>query len=182
MSDTQAPFPQPGGDAPRPRPNPFDAPPPFPDAGAPGYQQPYPAWQQPGPYGSPVNPYSGGHRPVASGDERLWAMLAHLSAVVAWIISAGWLNVVGPLVVWLLQKDRSRFVRNASAGAFNFTLTMWVLGVVGWVLTFTVIGAVIGIPLIIISGLGAIILGLVGAVKAWNGESYTYPWQLPVLS
>lgn len=109
-------------------------------------------------------------------------MMAHLSAVIAWVVSAGWLNIAGPLIVWLLQKDRSPFVRNAAAGAFNFTLTMWLVGVLGWVFTITIVGAIIGIPMIIISGIGSIVLGVIGALKAWNGEAYTYPWQLKVLS
>ena len=115
-------------------------------------------------------------------DDRLWAILAHLSAAIAWAVSAGWLNIVGPLVVYLVRKDSSPFVRNASAGAFNFVLTTWLMSIIGWLLTFTVIGAVIGIPLIIAGALGSIVLGIVGAIKTWNGESYTYPWQLKVLS
>lgn len=118
----------------------------------------------------------------ASADDRLWAMLAHLSAAIAAVVSAGWLTIVGPLIVWIVKKDNSPFVRNAAAGAFNFTLTMWLVSIVGWILTFTVIGAVVGIPLIVIGTLGSIVLGIVGAVNAWNGRAYTYPWQVRVLS
>lgn len=116
-----------------------------------------------------------------SSDDRLWAMVAHLSAVIAAVVSAGWLTIVGPLVVWLAKKDSSSYVRNAASGAFNFTLTMWLVSLIGWILTITVVGAVVGIPMIIIGSLGSIILGIVGAIKSWGGESYTYPWQLPVL-
>ena len=115
-------------------------------------------------------------------DDRVWAMLAHLSAAIAAVVSAGWLTIAGPLIVWLVKKDSSPFVRNAAAGAFNFTLTMWIMTVIGWILTITVIGAPIGIPLTIIGGLGSIVLGIVGALKAWGGEAYRYPWQVRVLS
>lgn len=108
-------------------------------------------------------------------------MLAHLSAPIAWVASAGWLNFVGPLIVWALYKDRSRFVRKASAGAFNFTLTMSVATIVGWILVLTIVGAPIGVVLIVIGGLGAIVLGIIGALKAWRGDSYTYPWQFRIL-
>lgn len=120
--------------------------------------------------------------PAPSSDERLWAMVAHLSAPIAWVVSAGWLNFVGPLVVWLLFKDRSAFVRNASAGSFNFTISMTVMSVVGWILVFTIIGAPLGAIMIAIGGLGAIVLGVLGALKSWNGEAYAYPWQVRVLS
>ena len=70
--------------------------------------------------------------------------------------------IAGPLIVWLAKKDSSPFVRNAAAGAFNFTLSMWLVGLVGWILTFTVIFAVVGIPMIVISALGSIVLGAYG--------------------
>lgn len=117
-----------------------------------------------------------------SADDRLWAMLAHLSAAIAAVVSVGWLTIVGPLLVWAFKKDGSPFVRTSAAGAFNFTLTMWLVTIVGWILTITVIGAVIGIPLIIIGSLGSIVLGVLGAIKAWGGQAFTYPWQVRVLS
>ena len=181
MTDPQAQNSSPNPQGGKPWANPMDAPPPFPNSGTPyssSYQQdPYTS----NPYAGPsISRNYGGHR--ANADERLWAMIAHLSAPIATIVSAGWLNIVGPLVVYLVKKDSSPFVRNASAGAFNFVLTTWLMSIIGWILTFTVIGAIIGIPLIIIGSLGSIVLGIVGAIKTWNGESYAYPWQLKVLS
>lgn len=129
-------------------------------------------------HGRPYASYSA--RP-ANADDRLWAIVAHLSAPIAALVSAGWLTIVGPLIVWLAKKDSSPFVRNAAAGAFNFTISMWLTSLIGWILTITVIGAVIGIPLIIIGSLGSIILGIVGAIKTSGGDSYTYPWQLRLL-
>ena len=100
----------------------------------------------------------------------------------SWSGQVGWLTIAGPLIVWLVKKDSSPFVRNAAAGAFNFTLTMWLISFIGWILTITVIGAVIGVPMVFIGSIGSIVLGIYGAIKAWGGEAYTYPWQLRVLS
>ena len=181
MTEPQAQNPTPDPQGGKPWANPLDAPPPFPQTGQPyasNYQSPYTS----NPYaGQPLSrTYPGGYRPNA--DERLWAMIAHLSAPIATVVSAGWLSIVGPLVVYLVKKDSSPFVRNASAGAFNFVLTTWLVSVIGWILTFTVIGAIIGIPMIIVGSLASIVLGIVGAIKSWNGEAYTYPWQVKVLS
>lgn len=170
--------------------NPADVPPPFPQTPPSlGVPPTYgtPTGQTPPPFEAYQAPWTAAYqgqapKTYATADERLWSMMAHLSAVIAWVVSAGWLNIAGPFIVWLLQKDRSPFVRNAAAGAFNFTLTMWLVGVLGWVFTITIVGAIIGIPMIIISGIGSIVLGIIGALKAWNGEAYTYPWQLKVLS
>ncbi len=145
----------------------------------PGPQNSQSSWTPPSSRQNPSDPWQ---TAVPTGDERTWAMLAHLSAPIAAIVSAGWLTFVGPLIIWFLQKDRSRFVRQASAGAFNFSFTMWVVSLIGWILTVTLIGAVIGIPMIIIGALGSIILGCIGAFKTYYGELYIYPWQLRILS
>ena len=157
--------------------NPVDAPPPFPHAPTGPYTS----------YGEYENQTyaplsSAGARSHVTSDERLWAIAAHLSAAIAWVVSAGWLNFVGPLVVYLLQKDKSRFVRNASAGAFNFAVSMAIVSIVGWILTITVVGAIIGLPLIAMGGIGSLVLGIVGAVKASRDEAYTYPMQIQILN
>lgn len=131
-----------------------------------------------------TNPYSPNQVPNAapSSDERLWAMLAHLSAPIASVVSVGWLNFVGPLIVWILFKDKTPFVRNAAAGAFNFQLTTTIMTVLGWIMIFTIVLLPVGIILLIIGALGSIVLGVIGALKTWNGVAYHYPWQLRVLS
>ena len=181
MTDPQAQNSTPNPQGGKPWANPMDAPPPFPNAGPSynAYSNPYTSTPNPGWTPSP-NYATGPQR--TSADERMWAMLAHLSAPIAAVVSAGWLTIVGPLVVYLTQKDRSHFVRNASAGAFNFTLAMWLVSLIGWILTFTIIGAIVGVPMILIGAFGSIVLGIVGAIKSWNGEAYTYPWQLKVLN
>ena len=187
MTDPQPQNPTPDPQGGRPWANPMDAPPPFPNAG-PGYRTSNPYASDPytssthgiAPQGWTQGGQLSGRRPTP--DDRLWAMLAHLSSPIAAVISGGWLTIVGPLVVYLAKKDSSPFARNAAAGAFNFSIAMWLTSLVGWLLTITVIGAVIGIPMILIGTFGSIVLGLVGAIKTWNGESYVYPWQLKVLS
>ena len=49
-------------------------------------------------------------------------------------------------------------------------------------LIFTVIGAVIGIPLIIILFVISAWCHIKGAVRAANDKPYDYPFQIPVLS
>lgn len=95
---------------------------------------------------------------LSQQDERMWAMLSHIGAVV--------LGFIAPLVVMLVQGDKSPFTRANSVESLNFQLTL----------------LIVGIPLTIITcGLGAIIfvVGIVfeviGGVKANNGEMYRYP-------
>ena len=51
-----------------------------------------------------------------SGSSRLAAVLAHLSAPIAALLSAGSLSLLGPLIVWLVKKN-DPYVRRAAAGA-----------------------------------------------------------------
>ena len=127
------------------------------------------------------NPHDRHLSPVSS-EERTWAVLGHLSAIIAAVVSVGWLSFVGPLVIWAVYKDRSAFVRRAAAGAFNFNLAIWALIVVGWVLFITVIGIPLAIILWIVAGLGGLFFHIRAALSANRGESYSYPWQIRVLS
>ena len=112
---------------------------------------------------------------------RIAAIIAHLSAPIAALLSAGSLSLLGPLVVWLVMKN-DPYARRAAAGAFNFNLAFWLLYLVSWLLIFTVIGAVIGIPLIILLFVVSAWCHIKGAVRAANDRPYDYPFQIRVLS
>jgi uncharacterized Tic20 family protein len=116
-----------------------------------------------------------------SASSRVGAILAHLSAPIAALLSAGSLSLLGPLLVWLLQKNKP-FARRAAAGAFNFNLSFWLLYLISWLLIFTVVGAVIGIPLIIVLFLVSAWCHIKGAVRAADDRPYDYPFQIRVLS
>jgi len=118
---------------------------------------------------------------VPSAGSRIAAILAHLSAPIAALLSAGSLSLLGPLLVWLVMK-RDPMARRAAAGAFNFNLAFWLLYLVSWLLIFTVIGAVVGIPLIIVLFLVSAWCHIKGAIRAANDEPYDYPFQIRVLS
>ena len=128
---------------------------------------------------SPYEPYRGDA--TLSPGSRIAAILAHLSAPIAALLSAGSLSLLGPLLVWLAKKH-DPYVRRAAAGAFNFNLSFWLLYLVSWLLIFTVIGAVIGIPLIVVLFLVSAWCHIKGAIRAANDEPYDYPFQIRVLS
>lgn len=131
----------------------------------------------------PDHPPHQGARLAPASDERSMAMLAHLATLVAMVVSAGWLSFVGPLLVWLWQKEKSAFVRQSAAGAFNFNLSMWLLAVIGWVCFFTVILIPVAFVLWIVSAVAQLWCHIRGAVLANRGELYRYPMRfLRVLS
>ncbi|HQD68066.1 MAG TPA: DUF4870 domain-containing protein, partial [Ornithinibacter sp.] len=102
-------------------------------------------------------------------------MAAHGGTLAATILSSGTLGFVCALVLYLVFRDRGPFVRHHAANALNVQITAGIAILLGIVLTITIIGAIIGIPLMIAAVVWAIIVHIIGAVKANNGEWWTPP-------
>lgn len=126
-------------------------------------------------------PYPGHSVPRPPASSRIAAILAHLSAPIAAVLSAGLLSLLGPLLVWLVKKD-DPFARRAAAGAFNFNLLFWVLFLLSWLLIITVIGIIVTVPLMLVLFVVSAWCHVKGAVRASNNRTYDYPFQLRVLS
>lgn len=126
--------------------------------------------------------YSTTGSPTGTSNSNLPAILAHLSAPIANLVSVGWLAIVGPLIVWAMYKERDSFVRQEAANAFNFQITMWVLSVVGAILCYTFILIPVGLVLLLISSLGSLVFAILAAVTATRGQSYRYPWKLNLIN
>jgi uncharacterized Tic20 family protein len=103
-----------------------------------------------------------------TADERTWGALAHVSAFCTLI---GIPSVIGPLIVWVIKKDQSSFVADQAKEAMNFHLTMLIGIVVSIPFVFCGIGIFTGLAIVLLS----LVLNVVAAVKASNGELYRYP-------
>lgn len=114
---------------------------------------------------------------TVSKDERTWGMLAHLSALVGYlIIPFG--NIIAPLVIWLMKKDESQFIADQAKESLNFQISLLIYAVVAGVLVLVVIGIFLLIALYILG----IVLTLVGTVKANNGVMYRYPLTIRLIN
>ncbi len=152
----------------------------------PAYEQPQYAEQPPPPYAQPQLPppaYAGATpgtavappNPMSPADERTWGTIAHGGTLAATILSGGTLGFICALVIYLIYKDRGPFVHHHAANALNVQITAGIAFIVGIIFCVTIIGLIIGIPLIIAAGLYAIIVHLIGAIKANNGEWWDPP-------
>ena len=86
-------------------------------------------------------------------------------------------NILGPLVIWLLKKNEFSSVDVHGKKALNFQITMAICGMVAGVLCLIFIGFLLLIPIIIAD----IVLTVMAAVKANNGEEYDYPFSLNLI-
>jgi uncharacterized protein len=125
---------------------------------------------------------------------RTWEVLCHVAALSAYIgVPLG--NVFGPLIVWLMKKAESSEVDEHGREALNFQISVCIylaiLAVLGF---FTFLGTMVpllgllGVPVMFLLGMAGIALGIanvvliiVAAVKASNGESFRYPLNLRLI-
>jgi uncharacterized protein len=119
-------------------------------------------------YGHPA--YAGTEPPLSPSDERLWALLAHLSIFV--------LSIIGPILILAVFGKRSAFVADQSKEALNFHITVVIAGIVSFLLCFVLIGFVL-LPIVII---GSMVLGVIGGLQANQGIAYRYPATLRLVS
>jgi uncharacterized Tic20 family protein len=104
-----------------------------------------------------------------NADDRTWGMMAHLSGLIAMLLSVGSLAFLGPLLVWLIKRDMSPFIDDQGKEALNFQLSALIAAVV-------CAATCIGLPLVIVVGLGAIIYPIIGGMEANKGVYYRYPY------
>ena len=97
--------------------------------------------------------------------ERTTGMAAHGVALAATVLSGGFLGFVAALVMYLVFRDRGPFVRYNAANALNVQIAAGIGFIVGWPLTITVIGALIGIPILIAVFVWTVIVHIIGMVR-----------------
>ncbi len=116
--------------------------------------------------------------PVPTPDQkaRQWAMFCHFAGFF-WFLLPMVGNVLGPLIVWQIKKDLDPFVDQQGKEAVNFQITVslafLVCGVLAWIL--------IGFPLMLLIGIGALVLTIIAGIKANEGQAYRYPFCLRLL-
>ncbi|WP_306231388.1 DUF4870 domain-containing protein [Agrococcus beijingensis] len=174
----------PGQSAPGQAGAPFGQQPPYgaPAGSAPQYgQQQYGAPGQPQ-YGAPGQPQYAAAAPMSPVDEKNAGMWGHLSGL-STIVTGGWGGWIGPLIVFLIYKDRSAFAKQESKEALNFGIFMTLL-TIGFIIVGTLLSVVgIGVIFLIfywLPGLMQVIFSIIGAMRVNNGGSYRYPfnWRL----
>jgi uncharacterized Tic20 family protein len=111
-----------------------------------------------------------------SAEERQWAMFAHLSALIGFIIPFG--NLIGPLVIWMIKKETMPFVDQQGKEALNLQITVTIAMVVSMIMIIVVIG----FALMFIVGLAALILTIMAGIKANEGVAYRYPFTLRLIN
>jgi uncharacterized Tic20 family protein len=120
--------------------------------------------------------------PLTPSEERSWAMLAHLSILLNLV--TGLLGLVGALVIYLIYKDRSRYVGYHALQSLIFQLIVWLgggaLAGIAWTITGVLSAVLIGlicIPLALIISLiplAGVVYGIIGGIQCSQGQDFRY--------
>jgi uncharacterized Tic20 family protein len=119
----------------------------------------------------PQQPYAANQpAPMSPSDEKLWATLIHIGGIFFGFIPA--------LIGYLVLKDRGPFIREHTATALNFQITMTIAAIISGLLTILIIGFI----LLAVIGVLVIVFSIIAAVKANQGQPYTYPLSIKFVS
>lgn len=108
--------------------------------------------------------------PAPKGNDKIWAILCHLSSFLG-------VGFILPLVVYLAMKGESEYVRSNAREALNFHISILIYVICCIPLAFIVIG----IPIMILIGLGSLVFSIIAAIKASDNGCYQYPLTLRLI-
>lgn len=105
-----------------------------------------------------------------TADEKQWGLFAHLSGIL--------LGFLGPLIVWMMKKEESRFLEDQGKEALNFQLNLLLHMIVLTVVSVATCG--FGALLFLPWAAYIIVMPILGGLKANSGERYRYPatWRM----
>ncbi|MCQ4348587.1 DUF4870 domain-containing protein [Pseudomonas stutzeri] len=107
--------------------------------------------------------------PGPDAEARKWAMFCHYAAF-AWVLAPMIGNVIGPLVVWQLKRESDPYVDSQGREALNFQIT------VSLALLACAALAWIAFPLATLVSVGALVLTVIGGIRANEGRPWRYPF------
>lgn len=108
--------------------------------------------------------------PSKSGksEDNTLAILAHVLGIV--------IGFIGPLVIYLIRPEEG-FVRKQAKEALNFQITVLLGYIIGWILTFILIGTLIVSAVAIVN----LIFCIMAAIAVSKGEDYKYPFAIRLI-
>jgi uncharacterized protein len=128
-------------------------------------------------------PVSQPPQPLSPADERTWAMMAHLSVLLNLV--TGFFGPIAALIIYLVYRERSRYVAYHSMQSLIFQMVVWVgggtLAGIAWAISGG-LTAVFGLGcllmpfalLLSLLPMIAPIYGIVGAMQTNQGQDFRY--------
>lgn len=103
---------------------------------------------------------------AANSDEKTMAILSHVLTFVG--------GFLAPLIIYLIKKDESAFIREHARESLNFQITVLIIVIALFI-------TIIGILLLWVIGIAALVFVILATVKASEGKLYKYPFSLKLI-
>ncbi|MCE2869460.1 MAG: DUF4870 domain-containing protein [Gammaproteobacteria bacterium] len=120
-------------------------------------------------------------------DQNNWAGGVHLAAILLALLTsltAGVGGMIAGVIVWLIKKDESSFIRKHAAATFNFHLAMTLAMAATYLFVIVTLG--IGVlviwPVWIVLALVWFFYSVSSSINGFKGKESSYPFGIPVLS
>jgi len=118
--------------------------------------------------------------------ERNWAVYFHIGVIVMAFITSWAAGIAGAataLAVYLIAPLGSAFIKDHARQSFNFNATMFLLSLLGYIITFVTLGLgvlVVG-PLAVVVAVVWIVCTVLAIMAANKGQRYQFPFAIPFL-
>jgi uncharacterized Tic20 family protein len=110
-----------------------------------------------------------------SQDEKTMGMLCHLTGLLGGFIAPA--NIIAPLIIWLIKKDKSTYIDAQGKEALNFQISATIYAAISGVLVLVLVGLLL-LPAVFLFWL---IFSIIGTIKSSSGELYRYPLTLRLI-
>jgi uncharacterized Tic20 family protein len=87
---------------------------------------------------------------------------------------------IPPLVVYLV-KSNDKFLREQSTKTLNATINLLIFIVVATILNATVIGLILGIPMLVVAGIYALVYFILAAIENSKGKIANFPFCIKII-
>ena len=122
---------------------------------------------------------------IPTTDEKNLGMLAHLTALLGVLLGGGMLGFVGPLILYITQREKSSYITFHARESLNHQITFLIFyllcGCAFFVGSFFCIGFLFLFPLGI-AALLSFIFEILACIQASRGEWTRIPWSIRFLS
>jgi uncharacterized Tic20 family protein len=108
-----------------------------------------------------------------SREEELLGIAMHAMTLLVLAFFLPLMNLVGPLILWLIKRGESKYLDAHGKAVVNFNIGLSILALVGFV---PIVGCIVW-PFVIVGA----VLGVIGAIRASDKKLYRYPVSYPFI-
>ena len=110
-----------------------------------------------------------------TSEERTMAVLSHILCVIG--------GFLAPLIIYLIKKDESAYIRSHAKESLNFQLTVLLAWIALWIVTMILtfiffFFSFLWFPLMVLLMIANLVLVIIATIRASENKIYKYPFSI----